>query len=76
MLIPKSFTKILTYISVAFFALIVLPTRNISAQDIQKDTKVIHRVRPGESLNKIARRYLPLTEELTVEDLVEKIKVP
>jgi hypothetical protein len=75
MLIPKSFSKILTYISVAFFALIVFSTRNISAQDTQKDTQLIHRVRAGESLHKIARRYLPLTEELTVEDLVEKIKV-
>jgi hypothetical protein len=75
MLIPKSFSKILAYISVIFFALIVLPTRNISAQDIQKDTHLIHRVRAGESLHKIARQYLPLTEELTVEDLVEQIKV-
>ena len=75
MLIPKPFTRIFLHIFVIFFALIVLLPKNILAQDIQKDTQVIHRVSPGESLNKIARQYLPLTEELTVDELVEKIKV-
>ena len=75
MLIPKPFTRTFLHIFVVFFALIVLLPKNILAQDIQKDTQVIHRVSPGESLNKIARQYLPLTEELTVDELVAKIKV-
>ena len=75
MLIPKQFTRIFPYFIVIFFALIVLLPTNILAQDIQKDTQLIHRVSPGESLHKIARQYLPLTEELTVDDLVAKIKV-
>ena len=75
MLIPKQFTRILPYFFVMFFALMMLLPQNIFAQDIQKDTQLIHRVSPGESLHKIARQYLPLTEELTVDDLVEKIKV-
>ncbi|MEJ2233508.1 MAG: LysM peptidoglycan-binding domain-containing protein, partial [Syntrophobacterales bacterium] len=40
-----------------------------------KDTEIIHWVSRGESLHKIAKRYLPLTEELTVGALVEKIKL-
>jgi len=75
MLIPRQFTRIFSYIFVMFFALIVLLPKNILAQDVKKDTQLIHRVSPGESLHKIARRYLPLAEELTVDDLVEKIKV-
>ena len=75
MLIPKQFTRIFPYLFVLFFALIIFLPKDILAQDIQKDTQLIHRVSPGESLHKIARQYLPLTEELTVDDLVEKIKV-
>ena len=75
MLIPKLFSRILPGVFVFFFAPIVLQPNDILAQDIQKDTEMVHRVSPGESLHKIARRYLPLTEELTVKDLVEKIKV-
>jgi hypothetical protein len=75
MLILKPFSRILTYVFVLFYAPIVLLPTNIFAQDIEKDTQLIHRVSPGESLHKIARQYLPLTEELTVNDLVERIKV-
>ena len=74
MLMPKQFIRIFAYFFVLFFVLIVVMPKIILAQTIQKDTQIIHRVSPGESLNKIARQYLPLTEELTVEDLVEKIK--
>jgi hypothetical protein len=75
MLILKPFSRILTYVFVLFYAPIVLLPTNIFAQDIKKDTQLIHRVSPGESLHKIARQYLPLTEELTVNELVERIKV-
>jgi hypothetical protein len=75
MLIPKPFMRIFTSIFVLFCALIILWPTNILAQDVEKDTQLIHRVSPGESLHKIARHYLPLTEELTVNDLVERIQV-
>ena len=75
MLILKSFTRIFLCIFVIFFALAVLLSEDILAENIKKDTQLIHRVSPGESLHKIARQYLPLTEELTVEDLIEKIRV-
>ena len=75
MLIPKPFIRIFAYFFVLFFVLIVVLPKITLAQDIQKDTQIIHRVSPGESLQKIARQYLPLTEELTVDDLVGKIKV-
>jgi hypothetical protein len=75
MLIPKPSTRIFTFIFVLFYILIVLCPTKILAQDVKKDTQLIHRVASGESLHKIARQYLPLTEELTVNDLVERIKV-
>ena len=65
----------MTFVFVLFYALTVLFATNVLAQDIEKDTQLIHRVSSGESLHKIARQYLPLTEELTVNDLVERIKV-
>ncbi|UCG21444.1 MAG: LysM peptidoglycan-binding domain-containing protein [Deltaproteobacteria bacterium] len=75
MLIPKPFIRIFSCLFVSFLALIILLPKNILAQDVEKDTQLIHRVSTGESLHKIARKYLPLTEEFTVDDLVEKIKV-
>ncbi|MEJ2365310.1 MAG: putative glycoside hydrolase [Deltaproteobacteria bacterium] len=75
MLIPKQSIRIFAYFFVLFFVFTVVLPKSILAQDIQKDTQIIHRVSPGESLHKIARQYLPLTEELTVDDLVAKIKV-
>ncbi len=75
MLRQKPFIKIYPYLFVLFLIPILLQSNDILAKDIKKYTEVIHRVSPGESLHKIARRYLPLTEELTVNDLVEKIKV-
>lgn len=50
-------------------------SKDVWAESILKDTELVHWVSRGESLHKIARRYLPLTEELTVGDLVEKIKL-
>jgi hypothetical protein len=46
----------------------------IRANDIQKDTKGIHLVRSGESLNKIAKRYFSLTEAVNVGDLISQIR--
>jgi len=67
--------RIKLYFLVFFFATLILQSKDISAKSIIKYTKIIHLVSRGESLHKIARRYLPLTEEFTVADLVEKIKL-
>jgi hypothetical protein len=75
MLIRKPFFKISAYLLVFFLTTLTPLSGRILAKDIQKDTNIVHWVSPGESLHKIARRYLPLTEELTVSDLIEKIKL-
>ena len=46
----------------------------IFARDYENGTEFLHVVSPGESLSKIARLYLPLTEAYTVIDLIQKIK--
>jgi hypothetical protein len=46
----------------------------IFARDYEKETEFFHRVAPGDSLSKIARRYFSLTEAQTVRDLVERIQ--
>ena len=75
MLIRMPIIKIKLYLLIFFLAVTILQSRDIWAESILKDTEMIHWVSRGESLHKIARRYLPLTEELTVGDLVEKIKL-
>ncbi|MGD8989769.1 MAG: hypothetical protein PVH57_16510, partial [Syntrophobacterales bacterium] len=75
MLIQKSFFHLLSYLLVLFLVVFLLFPQKTLAEDIKKDTNLIHWVSPGESLHEIARRYLPLTEEFTVRDLIEKIKV-
>ena len=71
----RLFLKFFIYFLVPFIIHLALLTGVILAESVQKDTGLVHLVLPGESLHKIARQYLPLTEELTINDLVEKIKV-
>lgn len=75
MLIRMPIIKIKLYLLVFFLILSMLHSKGVLAESILKDTEIIHRVVRGESLHKIAKRYLPLTEELTVGDLVERIKL-
>jgi len=75
MFIQKQFIKIFLYLLVFFLILFPGRIKPVIAENVEKDTDSIHQVLPGESLHKIARRYLPLTEELTVNDLVAKIKI-
>lgn len=75
MLIRQLFKKIHVYLLVCFMVHLALLANLTLAESIQKDTDVVHWVLPGESLHKIARRYLPLSEELSVGDLIEKIMV-
>ena len=71
----RLFLKLFIYSLVLFIIHLALLPDVILAESVQKDTKLVHLVLPGESLHKIARQYLPLTEELTISDLVEKIRV-
>jgi len=44
------------------------------ATEFKNETEFLHRVSPGESLSKIARRYFSLTEAHTIIDFVRKIQ--
>ncbi len=74
MLKQKPFFKTCVYLlGFLLVGLLFLP-REILPRNIKKDTEFFHRVLHGESLNRIAQQYLPLTEPLTVDHLIEKIK--
>ena len=53
--------------------LVFLPLE-VCGGDIRGDGEFFHLVSPGESLNRIASRYLPRTEAITVGELIEKIR--
>jgi hypothetical protein len=53
--------------------LLLLPLE-VCGKDICDDGEFFHLVSPGESLNRIASRYLPRTEAVTVGELIEKIR--
>ena len=44
------------------------------AAELNNQTEFFHQVSPGESLSKIARRYLPLSEAFTIRDFIRKIQ--
>jgi hypothetical protein len=48
--------------------------REIFAGDTTDETQIIHKVSPGETLNSIAQKYFPLTESLTIDELIRRIK--
>ena len=74
MLIRIPFLKYISYLFVLLSVVFLFLQGQGQAKDIQKNTEMIHLVSPGESLHRIARKYLPLTDELTVNDLIERIK--
>ena len=53
---------------------VLFPARNGFARDTGNDKELIHRVSPGDSLNRIAGRYLHVTDAITIGDLIEKIR--
>ncbi len=55
-------------------AIIFFLPGEIFAKNVTEITEFFHNVSPGETLNKIARRYLPLTKAFSIGDLVEKIR--
>ena len=74
MLKSKSFFKISGLLLWLFSCGIFFSTPEIFANDILKDTERIHLVRPGESLNRIARRYFSLTDAISIGDLIHEIR--
>jgi len=70
----KPFFKTSVYLlALLFVGFLFLPSE-IFPKDTKKDIDFFHRVLRGESLGRIARQYLPLTEALSVDYLIEKIK--
>ncbi|MFB0508342.1 MAG: putative glycoside hydrolase [Thermodesulfobacteriota bacterium] len=66
--------KTLCYLPGLLISIVLLFPCTILARDYENDAEFLHVVSPGESLSKIARLYLPLTEAYTVKDLIQKIK--
>ena len=53
---------------------IIFSPWEIFAEDIKKDTGMIHIVSPGESLNRIAHRYFPYAGTMNIGELIREIK--
>ncbi len=47
---------------------------DVFPKDVNTNEEFFHLVSPGDSLHRIASRYLPLTEAITVGDLVQEIR--
>jgi len=62
------------YLPGLLISIFLLLPSGIFARDYENGTEFFHVVSPGESLSKIARLYLSLTEAYTVRDLIQKIK--
>jgi hypothetical protein len=66
--------KIDSYLSGLIISLFLFFPWATFGRDFNGETEFFHQVLPGESLSKIARLYLPLTEAYTIRDLVRKIQ--
>ncbi len=62
------------YLSGLFISLFLFFPCTLLAAEFKNATEFFHRVSPGESLSKIARLYLPLTEAHTIREFVRKIQ--
>lgn len=74
MLKRKAFFKTIGYFGGALLVIIFCLPGAIFATNVTEVTEFVHRVLPGESLNKIALQYLSLTKSFSLGDLVEEIK--
>ena len=74
MLKKGAFSKTVSYLSGLLISISLFFPWTVFAKDYQKETEFLHRVSPGESLSKIARLYLPLTEAYTIRDLIRRIQ--
>jgi hypothetical protein len=66
--------KTASYLPALLISIFLLFPCAVFAKDHENGTEFLHVVSPGESLSKIARLYLPLTEAYTVIDLIQRIK--
>jgi hypothetical protein len=53
---------------------LLCPRTEAFAQDIGIEREFMHWVSRGETLNKIARRYFPLTDAITMQELIDEIR--
>ena len=74
MLNEKAFFK--TSLCLWIFVLVgfLSPPGLTLAKDTRNNTDFIHWVSPGDSLNRIARQYLPLTDAITIGELIKEIR--
>jgi len=66
--------KTTSYLPGLLISIFLLYPCAIFARDFKHQSEFVHVVSTGESLSKIARLYLALTESYTVTDLIQKIK--
>jgi hypothetical protein len=74
MLRKRVFLKAVALLSGLLISIFLFFPRPLFATDYNMDTQLSHCVSPGESLSKIARLYLPLTEAYTIKDLIREIQ--
>jgi hypothetical protein len=74
MLNYTSFLKLCGFFMIILVGGLLFLSSAIFARDYTEQTAVIHRVLPGETLSKIARRYFSLTEAHTIGDLIREIQ--
>ena len=71
---PKLYTKGGACVFVIVFLSLLLQPGKTLARNMENSEDLIHCVSPGESLNRIARQYLHLTDAITTGELIEQIK--
>jgi hypothetical protein len=71
---PKLYTNRAVCILAFVFLSLPFQPENTLAKNVENGEDLIHCVSPGDSLNKIARQYLHLTDAITTGELVEQIK--
>jgi hypothetical protein len=74
MLKKRVFLKAFARLSGLLISIFLFFPWPLFATDYNMDTQISHCVSPGESLSKIARLYLPLTEAYTIKDLIREIQ--
>lgn len=71
---PKLSSKSSLCVYILVFLSLLFQPLKARAKDIGNNTDFIHWVSPGDSLNRIARQYLPLTDAITIGELVKEIR--
>ena len=74
MLRKSGLLKAIAFLSGLLISIFLFFPWPLFATDYTMDTELSHCVSPGESLSKIARLYLPLTDSYTIKDLIRQIQ--